>query len=961
MLLYAALQSYCQNPIGQIEAVPFTKLQYGAGIQNWAITQDLNGRIYVANNEGLLIYNGTNWQLYPLPNKTILRSIAFDSDGKLYAGAQNEFGYYAPDKTGSLVFTSLKKLLADADKTFADVWDIEISGQDVFFRTNDKIFRLSGSKISVYKPVTKWVAMCRQNNLIVAQDEQQGLLIFNNDQWQNLIEKAALPEGFTVTDIISYSKDSSLVSTVKNGLYLLAGNSLKPFPVKNISQGMNFTSLAILDKNSFLAGTYSNGIYQISYNGDVIENISSKNSLQNNTVHCIYKGAENNVWTGLDNGIAYIAYNSAIKHINPPAFNNGSGYSVTAYNGNLYFALSTGLQSVPLTTASDLSIIYGAPKTLLNGLTWNLSVVNNQLLTGRDDGFWKITGNDATLVSASSGFWNYRTLSGTSVKQIAAGNYSGIRFFTENNGIFTDGGAVKSFNESSRYMEEDGKNIWVSHPYRGVFKINIANNAITQYTSKNGLPADLDNHVFKIKNQVVFATPKGIYEYNEAEDKMQAAEKYTAVFGQMPLRYLKEDEKGNIWFVQDKMLGVADFSEVKPVIHYIPELKNRILSGFENIYPYNTENVLVGAESGFYDINYEKYRQKIHPFKAYITVLKITGGTDSILYGGYGTINAEKSAPIEIPYKSNSLYFSFSASFYSEQPGAEFSYYLEGFDKGWSEWIFTHEKEYTNLPEGSYTFHVKARNSPAHESEEYTYTFKIEPPFYRTWWAYALYLLAISFLLYIFYKLQEKRLSKKQQERRLADKKKFDEEQRRLAYEHELEIEKSEKELIKLKNEKLEAEIEFKNAELASTAMNLVQKKEFLLKITEELNKLNKSGKETIDAYELKKILRSLSSEEKLDEEWKQFSIHFNNVHSNFLVTLKNKHPNLSAHELKICAYLRMNLTTKEMAQLLSISVRGVEINRYRLRKKLQLQPKEDLFQFLLSIDAPNETGTDSV
>ena len=140
--------------------------------------------------------------------------------------------------------------------------------------------------------------------------------------------------------------------------------------------------------------------------------------------------------------------------------------------------------------------------------------------------------------------------------------------------------------------------------------------------------------------------------------------------------------------------------------------------------------------------------------------------------------------------------------------------------------------------------------------------------------------------------------------------------------------------------------------------MNLVQKKEFLLKITDELNKLNKPGKDTIENTELKKIIRSLGSEEKLDEEWKQFSIHFNKVHSDFLVTLKNKHPNLSAHELKLCAYLRMNLTSKEMAQLMSISVRGVEINRYRLRKKLQLQPKEDLFQFLLSVEASNKSNT---
>ena len=99
-----------------------------------------------------------------------------------------------------------------------------------------------------------------------------------------------------------------------------------------------------------------------------------------------------------------------------------------------------------------------------------------------------------------------------------------------------------------------------------------------------------------------------------------------------------------------------------------------------------------------------------------------------------------------------------------------------------------------------------------------------------------------------------------------------------------------------------------------------------------------------------------MSSEEKLDEEWKQFSIHFNNVHSNFLITLKEVYPDLNAHEMKLCAYLRMNLSSKEIAQLLSISVRGVEISRYRLRKKLKLHPQEDLFEFLFNIKSTVDT-----
>ena len=110
----------------------FTKSEYAAGTQNWKIERDHFGRIYIANNEGLLVYNGTNWKLFPVPNKTILRSIAFGTDGKLYAGAQDEFGFYSADKSSQLVYTSLKSLIPPSVQSFADIWNIEVINDDVF-------------------------------------------------------------------------------------------------------------------------------------------------------------------------------------------------------------------------------------------------------------------------------------------------------------------------------------------------------------------------------------------------------------------------------------------------------------------------------------------------------------------------------------------------------------------------------------------------------------------------------------------------------------------------------------------------------------------------------------------------------------------------------------------------------------------------------------------------------------
>jgi Y_Y_Y domain. len=235
-------------------------------------------------------------------------------------------------------------------------------------------------------------------------------------------------------------------------------------------------------------------------------------------------------------------------------------------------------------------------------------------------------------------------------------------------------------------------------------------------------------------------------------------------------------------------------------------------------------------------------------------------------------------------HRWNSFHIEYSSPLFEQQSTIEYSYYLEGFDKGWSEWSRKTEKDYTNLPAGTYKFQVKARNNLHNESAVASYSFVVLAPWYKTIWAYIVYVLMGIYLGYFIYDRQRKKL--------LRERQKHQEEQKRLAYMHQLELEKSEKEVMKLRNEKARIGNRLlKIQELAATAMHLVQKEEFLHKIKEELNHLNNNGKEKADGAELKKILRILSEQEKLNEEWEQFSVHFDKVHGDFLVRLKENIP----------------------------------------------------------------------
>jgi DNA-binding CsgD family transcriptional regulator len=538
------------------------------------------------------------------------------------------------------------------------------------------------------------------------------------------------------------------------------------------------------------------------------------------------------------------------------------------------------------------------------------------------------------------------------------GDDNGVELLRDDRGKIIPEASIPGYNASSQYMAIDNNNtVWVAHSYRGVYRIDLNDTVhpkIKLYTERNGLPSNLKNHLFKVRNHIVITTERGVYEYNPVTDIFGLSPYFSGLFGERNIRYLREDAAGNIWFIEDKSLGVVDMSGAQPEIIHFPELSGKMVADMEHIYPYDKHNVFVGAERGFYLINYEEYKKNRYPIQARIRAVKALGKKDSLLFGGYfGDVNDSLEQPAEDVYsisnKWSSLHFEFSTPLYAAQNSIQYSYLLKGFDKDWSVWSKKTEKEYTNLPAGTYTFQVRSKSNLGNESAVTEYSFSIQPPWYQTGWAYLLYGCAFAGLVYLLYYWQ-RRIFLMQQAR-------HEEEQKRLQYLHQLEMEKSEKEIVKLKNEKLESEIGHKNTELASTAMHLVQKGELLSNIREELMRIKKGVNGDGAAEEFKKMLRILGEENKMDKDWEQFAIHFDKVHSDFLQILKSTYPQLSAHELKLCAYLRMNLSSKEIAQLENISVRGVEISRYRLRKKLHIPTEINLFDFLMELHSRGKVG----
>jgi ligand-binding sensor domain-containing protein len=964
ILIHFSTIALAQNTIGLPQILNFNNGVYQGGTQTWDIRQDISGRMYFANNEGLITYDGSYWRRYPQPNRTILRSIAL-FENRVYAGGQDEIGYYFPDESGLLQYTSLKELIPRNYATFTDVWDIEVYQGSVFFRTWDRIFEYKNNTILTYPAQGGWHFLKKAGNKLYAQDREKGLFIYTSNQWQP-VNATQEKFDYEISGIVALDDEKLLISTLQDGLFTFYRGAFTPKSTKadKSFRRNHIYAFEQINNNEFVAGTTSEGCIIINQEGEIIQQIARPEGLQNNNVLCVFLDKERNLWTGLDNGISFITYNAAIKYIKPGKPNEVSGYAARVFNGHLYVATSDGTYMAPVSnTAKDLSFSKGEFSLIehSHGQGWRLDEVNQRLLLGHHNGSFLIEGKNATQLTKGVGSWLFLpTSSVLPAQHILTGTYAGLSMLEFDKDKFYNKGEIKGMYESLRFMAIDNEDvIWASHPYRGVYRISLGadRQAYTHelFTDQHGLPSTFRNSVFRIQNRVVFATEKGVYEFDPAIKKFIPSPFLYHTLGEIPIQYLNEDKDGNIWFCSGKKIGVAGFRGAgkNAVITYFPELTGKILSGFENIYPFDSRNIFIASNSGVIHLNYEKYIAASARPGILLTQAKSFGETDSLVFGGYygqesdTAYQQDHNKTLSFANNNNSFRFEFSSPSYSLQNNISYRFYLQGYENDWSAPTTKTEKEYTNLPEGEYVFKVKAFDNLGNESETISYHFIVRPPWYKTIWAYLLYALVAATVIHLLYRWQKRKFILQQQ--------RFEEEQKRLKYIHQLEVEKNEKEIIKLQNEKLISEMVFKNKELADVSMHLVERSDALIKVKDELQRLHKK---TGGNHDVKKAIQLLNEIEKNDSNWEQFAAHFDEINNDFVKKLKTKFPHLTSTDLKVCTYLQLKLASKEIAQLMNITVRGVEISRYRLRKKLQLPTGQTLTVFLNEIHGEGATET---
>jgi DNA-binding CsgD family transcriptional regulator len=515
---------------------------------------------------------------------------------------------------------------------------------------------------------------------------------------------------------------------------------------------------------------------------------------------------------------------------------------------------------------------------------------------------------------------------------LAQSTYSNIVFFENLDQHWQYKYQLAGFNDLIRYIEVDHlNNLWASHMHRGVYrlKLNSKQDSIlrTQYYGELVFGKDYDIQVFKVEGRIVFTTGEQIYTYSDLNDTIIPYTQLNSGLGEYAKAHrIIQGQDHNYWFVGANGIGlfrVLDFSTELIKEYPLGLFKDRLIEDYEFILPISAMEGLLCLENGYALLRADlpDLSFGIENKQLILKNIEISGRSGKV----------EKLAlegnVIRIPFNKNSMVLSFAFPYISSQP-ILFQSFVEGLEMDWGEAQEVPVFNYARIPYGEYRMRIRAFNEWNVRSQEVEITLMVSPPWYLK--AASLFIYSILIILILLggrYQLI-----------------------RRIRIREQKNTESKEKELIRLRNEKLNAELSFKSQELANSTMAIIKKNEFLLKLKEIIKKQKEDlGSRFPEKYYAKlvgKIDKNISSM----DDWNVFEIHFEKAHEKFLQTLSTKYPQLSHSDLRLCAYLRMNLTSKEIAPLLRISYRGVENHRYRLRKKLQMNKEMNLTDFILSV-----------
>ena len=946
---------------GVPDIIHYQRKDFNADPQFWAVCEDPTGVLYFGNNDGALIFDGQRWQKVALPNNSSVRSLVTDESGRVWAGGYNELGQIRKDESGRYYYSSLLDSLQLQGKNLENLWQVHALKGTVIYRSFRKLLAISGNKVVEIPATSSFLRSYQVHDQLFVLDKEQGLFLLDiaSMQFSSLLPSGSLNGEYIVALLPLGANSNQLMAIAQTGKVFLLDRQSKSLRLLNnlFPEGANDQVISAIRANDglYYLGTLSSRILAMNEQGRVYADEHNFQRVQDKTILNLYQTSRGNLWALLNNGLDYIDFSSPVTTL----FENASIYDAVIQHDKMYLATNQGIfLSRLVKNEINVSRLSFEKIKGLEGQAWSLQQLEGDVLVGHDRGLFQLQDDHYSQIGNLEGIWKVIPVQGKPGHYLAC-SYNGLYMLRKGaQGKWEVLQRIEGFDESSRDIlaSDTPGTYWVCHGYKGVFRIKLDADAgrvraVEHFTTSNGLPSAFSINVFRWEEQVVFTTNQGIYSFNAKRNQFEPFAPLNTVLdpGLNTRKLLQYEDK--TWFVQDDEAGF--FYTNQPGVPLQKELflgfKGTFNRSMEFILPLDGQRVLLGTTLGLYLVHYSRSEANTR-VPTLLSSVRYTLNQET-----YWLPLASNKAALKLPHNTSSLRFEFAAPGMPSNANVQYSYRLDHVDEQWSAWSSAASLEYNHLRPGRYAFRVKSRSLLGTQGEEAMYPFEILPIWYTTPWAWALYgVLAVLFMVLLAYLISRKMAYENNKTR-------LEEHKARKLLELELEQMKlqNEKERIRQEKEELEEDVIYKSKELANYTMLLVKKREVFSELLQDLKNMRELAKNDTSRLQLREIIKKISHHLSDEEYLQVFDTNFETVHHKFFSRLRELFPDLNQRELRLCAFVKMNLANKEISPLLNISVRGVETGRYRLRKKLNLEHEHNLVEFLEKLspaeDSPEE------
>jgi ligand-binding sensor domain-containing protein len=770
-LFFVITQRLYSNTTGFKYIKNYSPNDYNNQIQNWGIVQAKNGIIYVANEGGVLEFDGVCWRTINVPND-IVRSIAIDETGTIYIGGRDEIGYLAPGPKRYLEYMSLLDQFGDEYKNFSYVWSTHATKEGIYFRTSKFLFRWDFGEIKVWltpRFFCKSSFVCNGELFFqqhsFSRQYQCGLFQVGNDS----LELMAGGEAFAnkkIFVLVPYDNANNgrslLIGTRSKGFYLYDDMKAEPFftevddylKINRLYHGIRLSS------GDFALATQRGGLVIMDLHGRLKYIFNKNTGLQDNNVIYVFEDIQKNLWLCLSRGIAKIEYASPISIHDKRSNLPGLVLSVVKHNNELYVGTTNGLYY--LEGSLKLRLI---PEIFSK--CWSLSSIEGSLLAATSEGVFHVKNNVKRRVIKDSSYVLFPSKHHPG--RIWCGTSHGLVALSQKKGQWIKEHQFETINQKICNIIENKKgNVWLvtqgGNVLKVKFPVNINKAFITQYGRFHGLPGGEVN-LAEVAGHVIFATIKGLFRFDESEKRFIPDRTLGTEFagGSRPVSCIVEDKNKNIWFHSEGRNYQAINVPGKSYKIYYKPFRMIPTIWVNAIYPDPDGKIIwLAGDDGLISYDTTLKENCIQDYQTLVRKVMVNGKE---IFGGYK--NKLDKAPKDffhiLEYKERNLHFEFAAPFFMAENDVQYQCLLERYDDNWSAWSKDTKRDYTNLEPGLYTFRVRAKNVYEHLGGQDVFRFKVLPPWYKTWWAFLIYVIGLFLLIFVVAKSQVgKRKHKKQ-------------------------------------------------------------------------------------------------------------------------------------------------------------------------------------------------------